>query len=153
MAVRTRFCAICSGACVDTGETPPEAAPWHTIFYNDEIGLSPLKYDSRKVEFCYWSFLEFGPAALGAEELWFCITAVRSSRVCQLPAGISHVTKAALRLFLLGDHNIQRGVMLDVRGQHVCLIAKHACHISDEKPLRGPFARGVRLAASRAHYA
>ena len=118
---------------------PPEAAPWHIIFYNDEIGLSPLKYDSRKVEVCYWSFLEFGPAALGAEELWFCITAVRSSRVCQLPAGISHVTKAALRLFLVGDHNIERGVMLEVRGQHVCLIAKYACHISDEKAIKETF--------------
>jgi hypothetical protein len=118
---------------------PPEAAPWHVIFYNDEIGLSPLKYDSRKVEVCYWSFLEFGPAALGREELWFCITAVRSSRVCKLPAGISHVTKAALRLFFLGDHNIKRGVMLEVRGQHVCLIAKYGCHISDEKAIKETF--------------
>ena len=56
------------------------------IFYADEITPgSALKADNlRKIQAVYWSFLEFGGAALAKELLWFVYTTKRSSEVKKL---------------------------------------------------------------------
>ena len=80
-------------------------APWRILLYNDEVGLSPLKHDSRKTECFYWSFLELGMEALSTEEAWFCTAAIRSDIVAQVDGGVPHITKLLLRTMFATEGN------------------------------------------------
>lgn len=117
---------------------PSMGAPWRVVFYSDEIGLAPLGRDSRKVVAMYWSFLEFGTAALSTEEAWFVATAVRSTQLHKLAGGVSHLAKLVLRLFFRSefDCDLAAGVTLQIGPSCVFLHARLACLISDEKALK-----------------
>ncbi len=79
----------------------PEA-PWQLIVYSDEVvpGNQLAHENRRKVWVVYFSFLEFGPAALSKEGAWFCILAKQSIEVAKISGGISQVFGSCLKLFL-----------------------------------------------------
>jgi hypothetical protein len=101
--------------------------PWTLIIYNDEVGVSPLKHDTRKVESVYWSFLELGTVALSTEEAWFVISAPRSDIIHAAGAGFSTWMKALFPSFFnpLG-HDLSNGIMLKLHGNNGVSVMLHA---------------------------
>ena len=81
------------------------ATPWHLVLYTDEVlpgnVLAPLTL--RKSQAIYWTFLEFGPAALCREDLWFCIAAKRSTAVPDIEGSMAKVVGSLLKLFCSSD--------------------------------------------------
>lgn len=75
--------------------------PWHIILYSDEVtpGNVHAPLNKRKFQAVYWSFLEFGSAALSHEEFWFPILTEYSYNVKQLSGGMSQVFVALCKLF------------------------------------------------------
>ena len=74
--------------------------PWRLVLYSDEVGVSPLKVDTRKVEAVYWTFLELGVRAFDDENAWFAVAAPRSTVVQQTGAGASTLFKVLWPFFL-----------------------------------------------------
>ena len=64
--------------CPSTPQTP-----WKIITYNDEVvaGNPLLRHNHRKAHVYYYSFHEFGIAALSSEFLWFTLTVAISDTV------------------------------------------------------------------------
>ncbi len=60
--------------------------PWTVILYDDEIlaGNVLLHHNHRKSWAYYYSFLEFGVAALSSEFLWFTLTVSKSDSVTSI---------------------------------------------------------------------
>ena len=60
--------------------------PWTVILYDDEIvaGNVLLRHNPRKSWAYYYSFLEFGAAALSSEFLWFTLTVSKSDTVTSI---------------------------------------------------------------------
>ena len=113
--------------------------PWHIVMYSDGIGISPLGHDSRKVEAIYWSFLEFGCAALSKEDAWFVLAAVRGTETANLPGTMSHLFKRLLQEFFTPVHNIATsGITLSLHGDNgptALLVAAFGIVIGDERAL------------------
>ena len=65
----------------DTYDRQGANAPWSLILYAD--GVSPAdtmsKNDQRTFYAVYWSFQDFGPAALATEEVWFTLAVMRTT--------------------------------------------------------------------------
>ena len=76
--------------------------PWRLAMYSDEVvpGNALGVDNKRKIQAVYWSFLEFGAAALSQEDLWFVSTAKRSSEVKKVKGGMSQLMLALTRVFL-----------------------------------------------------
>lgn len=80
------------------------ASPWRLIFYCDEVtpGNQLAQDNKRKVWAFYFSFLELGSAMLSQEDAWFCIAAMRTSRVANCAAGIAQAFSALVKLLFTG---------------------------------------------------
>ena len=120
---------------------PSPARHWRIVIYIDEVGFAPLKHDSRKTQSFYWSFLEFGVAALLTEKCWFTVSAVRSTVIQELSAGMSHFCKLVLRTFFAPDgHDLRTsGMPLKLFGDNgptTMLFADLGVFISDEKAIK-----------------
>ena len=87
--------------------------------YSDEVtpGRELLKYNDKKFWTLYWSFLDFGPAALSNEDAWFTGLTVRSTTVKKLEGGLSQLIKTYLNMFfnIAGGCDFRKGVMLNVQ--------------------------------------
>jgi hypothetical protein len=70
---------------------PSHEAPWSLVVYSDEIDagdpIAPRGH-TRKVWAFYFSFLEFGSAALSKEEAWLTCRIARTVDVDRLDAGV-----------------------------------------------------------------
>lgn len=78
------------------------------VIYSDEVSPgNQLKHDNqRKLQAVYWSIKQFGGAALASEEYWFILTAVRSTLVKRLEAGMSELLATTIQLFFQEPHSI-----------------------------------------------
>ena len=92
--------------------------PWNIVLYSDEVGVSPLKVDTRKTEAVYWTFMELGVQALSDEDAWFAIAAPRSTITAQTGASVSTLIKALWPAFFGKDgHDIAKsGMFLQLCG-------------------------------------
>ena len=128
------FAEIFMGALAEYGLPSPER-PWRLIFYQDEVGISPLDgVDTRKTVGCYWSFVEFGRRLLCTENAWFVICAIRTSIVKELDGGTSYLCKILLRMLLTGtEFSFRTGILLHIRGRSdpVLLFAELALKCAD----------------------
>ena len=79
---------------------PSPSRPWGLIVYSDEItpGNQLLNDNARKVQAVYFSFREFGAAALADEEAWIVGCVVRSNIVNTLLGGMVALIGGFLRL-------------------------------------------------------
>lgn len=76
--------------------------PWTIIIYNDEVvaGNPMLRHNHRKAHVYYYSFHEFGIAALSSEFLWFTLTIAKSDTVNAIDGhGIGMFCKSMLLEF------------------------------------------------------
>ena len=90
-------------------EHPASAVqPWRLVLYADEVVPgNQLSHDNRrKVWVVYYSFLEFGPAALAREESWFCLMTKRSSEVAKVSGGMGQIYGKLVKLFHGNVHDI-----------------------------------------------
>ena len=89
------------------------------VAYTDEIipGRELLAYNDKKVWALYWSFLDFGPAALSNEDAWFTGLIARSCTIKnKVAGGMMQVFKAYIKQFfnIAGGCDFRKGVVLDV---------------------------------------
>ena len=89
---------------LDLHPSSPEH-PWTLILYTDEVTPgNPLAHmNHRKLQTCYWSFLEFGINALCHEETWFVAMIEFSSVINQLSGTLSQAFGAVLLTFFQPD--------------------------------------------------
>ena len=111
--------------------------PWNLVFYADEITPgSALKADNlRKIQAAYWSFLEFGGAALAKELFWFVYTTKRPSEVNKLKGGMIQVMRVMLEMFFsTNGHNIQLAgiVLVTPSGRRIRIHAVINAFVMDE---------------------
>jgi hypothetical protein len=81
---------------------PPRIdAPWHLIVYSDEVtpGNQLKSENRRQLQSIYYSFAEFGPAALCHEDYWLTFATLKCSVVNNIDGGMSAVTTAMLKHF------------------------------------------------------
>jgi hypothetical protein len=100
-------------------EHPPSVEkPWRLVLYADEVVPgNQLSHDNRrKVWVVYYSFLEFGSAALAREEAWFCLTTKRSSEVAKISGGMGQIYGKLVKLFHGGVHDIATAGVVFNRG-------------------------------------
>ena len=87
--------------------------------YSDEVtpGRELLKYNDKKFWTLYWSFIDFGPAALANEDAWFTGLTVRSTTVKKLAGGLAQSVKVYLNMFfnIADGCDFRIGVMLNVQ--------------------------------------
>ena len=78
--------------------------PWRLVMYCDEVtpGNQLAPDNLRKMWVFYFSFLEFGAAALSQEDAWFCISVMRTSRVKLLYGGVTTAFSALLKVLFTG---------------------------------------------------
>jgi len=114
----TEMAAVWLDALAEYGDPSPQH-PWRLIFYQDEVGIAPLKNkDSRHTTGFYWSFLEFGRRLLCTESAWFVICALRTEVVKELNGGVSFISKLLLRKLLVDTAgSLRTGIMLHIRGR------------------------------------
>ena len=86
--------------------------------YSDEVvpGRELIKYNNKKLWTLYWSFLDFGPAALANEDAWFTGLTVRSSTVKKIAGGMAQMFKVYTKMFfnLADGCDFRIGVTLNV---------------------------------------
>ena len=77
------------------------AHPWNLIIYSDEVtpGNVLSTSNKRKLQCVYWSFREFGPAALAHEECWFTWCIELSTTVNRIQGGMSKMFGVMLHEF------------------------------------------------------
>ena len=76
-----------------------------------------MAYNDKKVWALYWSFLDFGPAALSNEYAWFTGLIARSCTIKnKVAGGMMQVFKAYIKKFfnLADGCDFRKGVVLDV---------------------------------------
>jgi hypothetical protein len=110
--------------------------PWRVCVYSDEVTPgNPLQVDvARKVQVIYWSFLEFGPAALAREDLWFLVTPRRSGAVSKIQGEMAQIFGAILKLMFVDACGTLHscGITLKRAGQPaIHLYGKLACFVQD----------------------
>ena len=88
--------------------------PWSLIAYSDEVtpGNVLATDTTRKSQVIYFSFKEFGPAALSREDLWFCFTEKLSNQCVKYAGGLARVFKFFLFCLFKGTHNFLDGIAL-----------------------------------------
>ncbi len=122
---------------------PPADGPWHLVMYADEIGHNPLGHDNRKCECIYWSFLEFGPAALQTEDAWFIVCVIRTKQIEKLSGFMSHMFKLLLKRYFFnsqnGHHFKNSGVRIVIEGKSFFIFAEFGAIVADEKALKEVF--------------
>ena len=87
------------------------------VQYTDEVtpGRELLAYNDKKVWVLYWSFLEFGPAALANEDAWFTGAVVRSHMVRnQIAGGMGQIFKVYNKMFFSEGSDFRSGILMNV---------------------------------------
>ena len=89
------------------------------VQYADEVvpGRELIAYNDKKLWVLYWSFLDFGPAALANEDAWLTGLTLRSSIVrSKIAGGMGQVFKVYNQMFfsLADGCDFRHGVMLNV---------------------------------------
>ena len=88
------------------------------VVYSDEVtpGRELIKYNNKKFWALYWSFLDFGPAALANEDAWFTGLTVRSTTVKKIAGGLTQLLKVYMNMFfnLADGCDFRIGVTLNV---------------------------------------
>lgn len=109
---------------------------WDLVFYSDEVspGNQLKPSNDRKLQTIYWSFRQFGSCGLANENLWFILTAVRSSIVKRL-GGMSVLFKHLLGIFFR-DHDFRCGITIRIAGEPHLMFAKFGILVSDEAALK-----------------
>ena len=92
-------------------QPPSPFAPWHIALYSDGItpGDAFRTSNERKVDAIYFSFLEFGGAALAHEDSWFTLVTKRSVEVAAAAGQLSKVMSIAIKSFFGPIHNLKSG--------------------------------------------
>jgi len=113
--------------------------PWHIVYYNDEVGVSPLGNDTRKSEATYWTFREFG-ANLSQELLWFVLASIRSSVVKTFSGGCSALAGLLLGVLFgsLGP-DFRTGITIDLGDGPFVFTAILDIIVMDEDALKKAF--------------
>ena len=107
--------------------------PWSLVLYSDEVtpGNQLAIANDRKTQVVYWSFLEFG-SALSDENLWFTISAKRSSQVHDILGGMANLLGALLKVLFVYEAFELTGIRFKLAsGRSVRLFAKLACFVQD----------------------
>ena len=116
-----------------------EDSPWSISLYSDEIvpGNALKPRNDRKLVACYWSFGQFD-GAVGHEDVWHHIVAVRSSVVRSMKSGWSQLFKITCGAFFKEPLDVSKGVVLNIKGHGVHLFfAKVGLLVGDEPSLKG----------------
>ena len=109
---------------------------WHLIMYSDGItpGDAFRTSNKRKVDVVYFSFLEFGGAALAHEDAWFTLVAKRSVEIAAAAGQLSAVIAKCTKAFFGELHNLEDGgLLLDFPdGSRHMFFASLAISVQDE---------------------
>lgn len=87
------------------------------VQYTDEVtpGRGLISYNDKKIWVLYWSFLEFGPAALANEDAWFTGAVVRSHMVRnQIAGGMGQIFKVYNKMFFSDGFDFRSGILMNV---------------------------------------
>ena len=87
------------------------------VEYTDEVtpGRELVSYNDKKVWVLYWSFLEFGSAALANENAWFTGAVVKSSIVRNnIAGGMGQIFKAYNNMFFSTGCDFRSGILMNV---------------------------------------
>ena len=87
------------------------------VQYTDEVtpGRELISYNDKKIWVLYWSFLEFGPAALANEDAWFTGAVVRSHMVRnQIAGGMGQIFKVYNKMFFSDGFDFRSGILMNV---------------------------------------
>ena len=117
------------------------AAQW-VARYNDEVspGNQLKHHNKRKIQTIYWSFLDFGAAALSKENNWFTLTSVRSNKVKDMDGEMSYVMHMCLELFKQPGTCMHTGILLSSAEKgSIVIVAKMGAMIADEAALRAVY--------------
>ena len=120
--------------------------PWNIIFYQDGIdpsdGLS--NNHSRKSNVFYWSFLEFGMAALSNEQNWFPLALGRYNQLMKAECAITQLAlKAINQFFDPNGHDIELGgvtLKLHGLGELLTIFAILGVVLADEPAIKEIYA-------------
>ena len=85
--------------------------------YTDEVtpGRELVSYNDKNKRVLYWSFLDFGPAALANEDAWFTGVIVRSHIVRNTVAGgMGQVFKVFNKMLFSEGSDFRSGILLNV---------------------------------------
>ena len=87
------------------------------VEYTDEVtpGRELVSYNDKKVWVLYWSFLEFGSAALANENAWFTGAVVKSSIVRNnIAGGMGQIFKVYNKMFFSAGCDFRSGILMNV---------------------------------------
>ena len=119
---------------------PVSSKPWHLIVYQDGVdpsdGLSVNH--SRKSNVFYWSFLEFGMAALSNENNWLPISIGRYNLLTHVEGGVTQLASKVAMLFF-EPHDLELvGVRIKLHGDDdsIVLWGKIGCILADEPAIK-----------------
>lgn len=109
---------------------------WGLIIYLDEVSPgNQLRHDNRrKIYAVYYSFVQFGAAALSCESCWMVLMVIRSSRVTEL-GGMGDIFPHILSCFF-GETNLRTGVLLNCQGTSRLICASLQIVVADEAALK-----------------
>ena len=116
-----------------------QATPWSISMYSDEIipGNALKPRSDRKLVALYWAFGELD-AAVGHENLWHHLVAVRSSVMRSMKSTWSQLFRLACNAFFQDPLDISKGLALNIRGHGTRLFwAKIGLVVGDEPSLKG----------------
>ena len=89
--------------------------PLKIVMYSDEVtpGRELLAYNHKKLWVLYWSFLDFGPAALSNEDAWLTGLTLRSHTVKnRVAGGMGQVFKVYANMFFNAGCDFRIGITL-----------------------------------------
>ena len=87
------------------------------VEYTDEVtpGRELLAYNDKKIWVLYWSFLDFGSAALANEDAWFTGAVVKSTIVRnKIAGGIGQIFKVYNKMFFSDGFDFRSGILMNV---------------------------------------
>ena len=121
---------------------PPSAVrPWGVVIYSDEVtpGNAMKIFNERMTQSIYWSFVNFGSAALSKEDNWFTWATIKSSDVREVDGGMSCIIAELVKaMFHPTDHAFHRAGILVNGGRifdSIRIFAEFSCCLSDESAL------------------
>jgi Tfp pilus assembly major pilin PilA len=103
------------------------------VEYTDEVtpGRELLAYNDKKIWVLYWSFLDFGSAALANEDAWFTGAVVKSSIVRnKVAGGMAQIFKVYNKMFFSEGCDFRSGILMNVPRSPAA--AAHADDLPDD---------------------
>ena len=113
--------------------------PWNLLLYCDEVhpGDALGGKHLRKFHAIYFSFKEFGLAALAHEDMWFTIATLRSQVVNEVPGGLSKVFGILLQELFVDGPLSDIGLLLQSADRTHRLFSKLGLFIQDGAAHKG----------------